>query len=124
MSCSVSPLFFPKRLMPPIYLALSLMPMRRVVRSEQYQGADWGGFGWADAGVIIPYQLYMMYGDVSVIHENWELMTRYMDYLSTTDKLGGRPVWAITFPPKTGMPPGWTRLRARCWASPSMRGTH
>lgn len=75
--------------MPPIYLALSLMPMRRVVRSGQYQGADWGGFGWADAGVIISYQLYMMYGDVSVIHENWELMTRYMDYLSTTDKLGG-----------------------------------
>ena len=88
--------------MPPIYLALSLMPMRRVVRSGQYQGADWGGFGWADAGVIIPYQLYMMYGDVSVIHENWELMTRYMDYLSTTDKLGGRPVWGDHLSPEDG----------------------
>ena len=33
MSCSVSPLFFPKMLMPPTYLALSFMPMRRVVRS-------------------------------------------------------------------------------------------
>lgn len=102
MSCSVSPLFFPKRLMPPIYLALSLMPMRRVVRSWQYQGADWGGFGWAAAGVIISYQLYMMYGDVSVIHENWELMTRYMDYLSTTDKLGGRPVWGDHLSPEDG----------------------
>ena len=68
----------------------------------QYQGADWGGFGWADAGVIIPYQLYMMYGDVSVIHENWELMTRYMDYLSTTDKLGGRPVWGDHLSPEDG----------------------
>lgn len=81
----------------------------------QYQGADWGGFGWADAGVIIPYQLYMMYGDVSVIHENWELMTRYMDYLSTTDKLGGRPVWGDHLSPEDG-DAAWHRIRSfRAW---------
>ena len=41
-----------------------------------------GGTGWADAGIIIPYNLYMMYGDVDVIREYWDSMELYMDYLA------------------------------------------
>lgn len=60
----------------------------------EYGGGDWGGFGWADAGIIVPYNLYMQYGDTSVIKENWESMQLYIDgFLAGTNKYGGRPVW-------------------------------
>ena len=38
-----------------------------------------GHFGWADAGIIIPYNLYMMYGDPSVITRHWDAMQKYVD---------------------------------------------
>ena len=68
----------------------------------QYKGADWGGFGWADAGIIVPYQIYLMHGDCSVITENWLLMTKYMNYLSASGKLGGRHVWGDHLSPEVG----------------------
>lgn len=48
----------------------------------------WGSVGkaeaaWADAGVIVPYMVYSMSGNKSVLEENYQAMTRYMDYLST-----------------------------------------
>ncbi len=59
-----------------------------------YGGAGWGGTGWADAGVIIPYVLYMQYGDTSVITENWKSMQKYVDtYLGKSDKKGPNSIW-------------------------------
>lgn len=40
-----------------------------------------GWMGWMEAGIIVPYQVYMQYGDVRVIEEHWDSMVRYMDYL-------------------------------------------
>ena len=48
-----------------------------------------GTLGWADAGVIVPYYLYLMYGDTSVITEHWDSMERFMAFLETTGKWGG-----------------------------------
>ena len=46
-----------------------------------------GQLGWADAGIIVPYNLYKMYGDKSVIEENYESMQKYIDvFLASTDK--------------------------------------
>ncbi|MBC5787947.1 family 78 glycoside hydrolase catalytic domain [Clostridium sp. NSJ-27] len=48
-----------------------------------------GQLGWADAGIIVPYNLYKMYGDKSVIEENYESMQKYIDvFLASTDKKG------------------------------------
>ena len=59
-----------------------------------YGGADWGGTGWADAGVIVPYNLYIQYGDTAVIEDNWKAMQKYVDsYLGATNKNGPRNVW-------------------------------
>jgi len=44
-----------------------------------------GGYGiagWADAGVHVPWTLWQAYGDTAVIHENYEAMRRYVDYLA------------------------------------------
>jgi len=50
----------------------------------------YGNLGWADAGIIVPYNLYMMYGDTSVITENWESMKKFMDgYMAKTNQYGG-----------------------------------
>ena len=44
-------------------------------------GGGMGNIGWSDAGVIIPYIEYAMYGDTSIIEENWDVMADYLDYL-------------------------------------------
>ena len=53
-------------------------------------GARWGTVGWADAVVLIPWFLYQMYGDKTVIRENWDSMVFFMDtYMANTNGMGG-----------------------------------
>jgi len=40
-----------------------------------------GALGWMEAGVIIPWQLYLQYGDSRFIEEHYDSMQAYMDYL-------------------------------------------
>ena len=62
--------------------------------SGNYGGADWGGTGWADAGIIVPYTLYVHYGDTAVIEDNWKAMKKYVDsYLGATNGRGPRNIW-------------------------------
>ncbi len=43
---------------------------------------DWAGStGWGDAIVIIPWQLYLHYGDKGVLAENFAAMVKWLDYL-------------------------------------------
>ncbi|HOY17156.1 MAG TPA: family 78 glycoside hydrolase catalytic domain [Haliscomenobacter sp.] len=46
-----------------------------------------GGFRdspeWGSAGVVIPWEMYQWYGNVAVLQENYTMMKRYVDYLST-----------------------------------------
>ena len=45
---------------------------------------EWVGYGqaaWADAGIIVPWTMYLMYKDLEVVRENYESMVRYMDFL-------------------------------------------
>lgn len=50
-------------------------------------GRDWymapmdGSVGWADAGVIIPYRLYQMYGDVSFLKKAYPAMAKYAHFM-------------------------------------------
>lgn len=53
-------------------------------------GGSTGTFGWADAGVFVPYYLYKMYGDKQTLSDCYESMQKYVDcYLASTDKKGG-----------------------------------
>ena len=40
--------------------------------------------GWADAGVIVPWTVWKQFGDTSIIDENWEAMTRFMNHVNET----------------------------------------
>ena len=40
-----------------------------------------GALGWMETGIIIPWQLYLQYGDVQFLRDHYPSMVRYMDYL-------------------------------------------
>lgn len=44
-----------------------------------------GGAGWADAGVIVPWTLWRVYGDTRIVERSWSAMTAWMDYLERTN---------------------------------------
>ena len=46
------------------------------------------GPGWSDAGVIIPWTSWLQTGDTSIIDENWEAMSRYVDAISDANPDG------------------------------------
>ena len=39
-------------------------------------------FGWADAGVIVPWVVWKQFGDKRIIEENWESMERFMTHIA------------------------------------------
>jgi alpha-L-rhamnosidase len=41
-----------------------------------------GNAGWTDAGIIVPYRLWEMYGDTDIINEHYDSMEKYMEYLT------------------------------------------
>ncbi|MDR0542595.1 MAG: family 78 glycoside hydrolase catalytic domain [Dysgonamonadaceae bacterium] len=40
-----------------------------------------GAPGWADAGVIIPWQVYLNYGDTLILSEHYESMKKFINYV-------------------------------------------
>ena len=54
-----------------------------------------GWIGWMDAGIIVPYQVWMQYGDISVLEEHYPSMVKYMDYLERMAKDNLQPAIGI-----------------------------
>ena len=48
-----------------------------------------GGAVWADAGTIIPWNIYFNYGDINLLKETYSLMKDYVNTLIEKDKLQG-----------------------------------
>jgi alpha-L-rhamnosidase len=40
-----------------------------------------GGPAWADAGIICPWTIYLCYGDKAILEENYEAMSRFVDFM-------------------------------------------
>ena len=49
---------------------------------------EYGNGAWADAGVIVPWNVYQMTGDKSIIEESYASMTRFMTWLSQQSVAG------------------------------------
>ncbi|MEH0414867.1 alpha-L-rhamnosidase [Streptomyces scabiei] len=51
-----------------------------------------GGSGWADCGVVLPWTLWQMTGDTTVVEDNWPSMVRYLDWIrrQTGDTYAGQ----------------------------------
>ena len=40
--------------------------------------------GWADAGIIVPWTMWLQYGDLDIINQNWEAMDRFISHVEET----------------------------------------
>lgn len=65
-----------------------------------------GALGWMETGIIIPWQMYLQYGDRHFLEVNYESMKRYMEYLvERSDNLiqpaGGYGDWLAVEPTDT-----------------------
>jgi alpha-L-rhamnosidase len=40
-----------------------------------------GGGGWADCGVVLPWTVWQMTGDTTVVERSWPALTRYLDWI-------------------------------------------
>ncbi len=43
------------------------------------------GAAWSDAGVIIPWTSWLQTGDTTIIEQNWEAMTKYLDAIEAAN---------------------------------------
>ena len=50
-----------------------------------------GATGWADAGITIPWAIYLDYGDVSVLENQYESMKQWIAYMK--ERAGGNMIW-------------------------------
>lgn len=46
------------------------------------KGRGYGRAGWGDAGIIIPWNIYLMYGNKDVLREHFDAMEKYMNWLA------------------------------------------
>lgn len=42
----------------------------------------YGGAAWADAGIIVPWTIYLMYDNKGILQDNYASMEKYMEFLS------------------------------------------
>lgn len=62
-------------------------------RYPRFPGADFEYTPeWGAAGVVIPWQVFRRYGDLRVLSDNFNAMTRFVDYVqATSDNLIAKP---------------------------------
>jgi len=55
----------------------------RLREGENFVGLDslGGAAGWADAGIIVPWTIWRVYGDKRIIERHWSAMTRWLDWI-------------------------------------------
>lgn len=67
-----------------------------VVPAANVQGG--GSSAWADAATIIPWNVYMHYGDQAILEQQFESMRSWVDYIKKADdESGGRRLWTVGF---------------------------
>lgn len=52
-------------------------------------GVGAGGFIWGSVGVVVPWELYLQYGDTAVLEEHYDAMARYMSYMAACQQSDG-----------------------------------
>jgi len=71
-----------------------MVPM--VVPATNLQGG--GSSAWADAATIIPWNVYVQYGDKKILEQQFESMKSWVDYIKRADdNSGGKRLWTTGF---------------------------
>ena len=66
-----------------------LAPIGRWGCGEDMQAA------WVDAMVVVPYRVWKAYGDLTIVEENWDAMTRFMEWCDTTGRAAKKGNWLL-----------------------------
>ena len=59
----------------------------RLPQIAPYSAEDWfmgvmnGSVGWADAGILIPYRMYLQYQDINILKTHYDDMVRYAKFM-------------------------------------------
>ncbi|WP_419872385.1 family 78 glycoside hydrolase catalytic domain [Candidatus Pristimantibacillus sp. PTI5] len=71
-----------------------MVPM--VVPASNVQGG--GSSAWADAATIIPWNVYLHYGDKAILEQQFDSMKGWVDFIiRADDETGGRRLWTTGF---------------------------
>lgn len=67
------------------------------IRGEEKRFA--GACAWGDAATVIPWTMYLFYGDKGLLENQFENMCLWVDYIKSQDEehCGGRRLWACGF---------------------------
>ena len=71
------------------FLSRHLLSMRDIQRKDGRftdvapVGGGFGGTLWGSAGIIIPWEIYQQYGDLTLLEEHYDAMKRYVNFLSS-----------------------------------------
>ncbi|WP_018761169.1 alpha-L-rhamnosidase [Arthrobacter sp. 135MFCol5.1] len=69
----------------------NVAPNTGVVDNPEIPFSFDGSAGWGDAATIVPWQLYVTYGDAGVLEENFTMMARWVDYIAGLAATGRHP---------------------------------
>ncbi|MCR5715226.1 MAG: glycoside hydrolase family 78 protein [Lachnospiraceae bacterium] len=71
----------------------------RFGKDDHSHQAPHGSCAWGDAGTVIPWTMYEMYGDRSLLRETYENMKGWADYIRKVDQeqCGGAYLWTTGF---------------------------
>ncbi len=57
-----------------------------------------GACAWGDASVIIPWNMYLYYGDIAILEQQYDSMKAWVDYIISRDQAsGGKRLWVNDF---------------------------
>ena len=76
------------------FMRRHLLAMRDVQRADGRftdvapMGGGFGGTLWGSAGIVIPWETYLQYGDKAMLTEHYDAMKRYMTFLDSKVKDG------------------------------------
>ncbi|MBN2047541.1 MAG: family 78 glycoside hydrolase catalytic domain [Anaerolineaceae bacterium] len=71
-----------------------------------------GSAGWGDAIVIIPWVLYQMYGDKTILEEEYASMKRWVDYMQSR---AAKTNWLRKLNPKHWFDTNWRKRQPFIW---------
>ena len=64
------------------------------VKNQQDIGEGHGSCAWGDAATIIPWNVYLFYGDKSLLRKHYDSMRDWVDYIKRQDEEdGGKRLW-------------------------------
>lgn len=71
-----------------------MVPM--VVPAVNLKGG--GSSAWGDAATVIPWNTYLHYGDKGILHQQFESMKSWVDFIKKADdESGGHRLWTVGF---------------------------